>query len=145
MTIEELTRHLAIYSSDWNRWPGGLKEDAQLLLKASPEARSLYEAERRLDDALDLVQTTPAGVVQIVSLVKRATALPQGPSHTQMIAPRRWYHTSLARAATCAGLFLVGLAIGADESLFPTFSQPDQEEEVAALLRESLLAQEWIP
>lgn len=143
MTIEELTRHLATYSSDWNRWPDELKEDAQVLLKASPEARALYEAERRLDEALDLVQPKPAGVVQIASLVKRATALPQVPSHTAVIAPPRWYHTSLAKVAMFAGLFLVGLAIGANESLFSPLSQPDQE--VGALLRDSLFAQEWIP
>jgi hypothetical protein len=143
MTIEELMRHLAIYSSDWNRWPGELKEDAQLLLKASPEARSLYEAERRLDDALDLVQPTPAGAVQIASLVKRATALPQGPSHTPVTTPRRWYHTSLARAATLAGLFLVGLAIGANEPISPALSQSDPD--VGALFRELLFAEEWIP
>lgn len=143
MTIEELTRHLATYSSDWNRWPDELKEDAQVLLNASPEARAFYEVERQLDDALNLVQPTPAGVVRITSLVKRATALPQIPAHTPMIAPLRWHHTSLARAAMFAGLFLIGVAIGANEFLFPPFSQPDQE--VGVLLRESLFAQEWIP
>lgn len=143
MTIEELTRYLETYSSNWNRWPDELKEDAQVLLQASPEACSFYEAERRLDDALDLVQPEPAGVFQIASLIKRATSLPQVPSHTQMVAPPRWYQTSFARAAMFAGFFLVGLAIGATGSFFPVLSQPDQE--VGALIRESLFAQEWIP
>lgn len=143
MTIEELTHHLAVYGCHWSRWPDPLRVEAQVLVIGSPEARLVYEAEQRLDHALDLVQPDPAGVILKESLVNQATRLPQIPFDTPVVRPLLWYHTSMAKVAMFTGLFLIGVAIGANESILQPAFLPDQE--LGALLRESLFAQEWIP
>ncbi len=143
MTHEEFSHLLDTHGSNWPRWPDPLRLEAQALLAESSDARALYEETRRLDSTLDQWRPAPAGDRLKASILERTVGLPQQPFRTPMRMTARWNAPTLARIALFAGLFLLGIALGSNESLF--IAGHKNETHLDSLLRDSLFAEEWIP
>lgn len=143
MNPEDFSQLLETHGSNWQRWPDRLRSEAQALLTESPEAQALYEEARRLDSALDQFHLAPAGDRLKASILERTAGLQQQPLQTLTGEAQPWRLLSLARVALFAGLFLLGVMLGANESVIAPAHK--DEAHLDTLLRETLFAEEWIP
>jgi hypothetical protein len=143
MTHKEFQQLVETYGADWHRWPESRRSEAQALLAISAEACSAQNEEGKLDELLDHLQPEPAGQWLKASLRKRAATLPQHASTLPSEVRSRWKGAHLARAAMFAGLFLLGVVLGSNESSLAPAHKDDGD--LTSVLRESLFAEEWIP
>lgn len=143
MNAEDFSQLLETHSSNWQRWPDQLRSEAQALLAASPKAQALYEEARQLDSALDQFRVAPAGDRLKTSILERTAGLQPQPQRTMTGEIEPWHLLSLARVALFAGLFLLGVVLGANESVIVPVHK--DEAHLDTLLRETLFAEEWIP
>lgn len=143
MTHEEFAQLVETYGSDLRRWPEHLRTEAQYLVATSEDARMRYEAERKLDSVLDHLQPEPAGEWLKASLRQRTEALPQQAYSIPSDVRSRWRGTHLARVAMFAGLFLLGVVLGSNESSLVPVHKDDGD--LTSVLRGSMFIEEWLP
>ena len=129
MDLDRFTTILDAYGAAPERWPADERVDAEQLLNASPEARSLRDRAASLDRGLDRIATPVVSAVLADAIARRALATPQERGFTltgwlsEMLGgPPLW-----PQLAGFAAALVVGLGIGMSD-LGLTANQGDSRD-----------------
>lgn len=117
MDLDRFTTILDAYGAAPERWPAEERVDAEHLLNASPEARTLRDQAARIDLGLNRLAVPSATAALADAIARRALATPQDRAFslagwlTQLLGgPPLW-----PRLAGFAAALVVGLGIGVSD------------------------------